>query len=218
MTTMRHFSIRWSFLAGALVCAHLGFAEARAAGRETGSAGVVDGRAFADLARDEDSVVEVHLSGALLSTLASADSKDEGFGAFLRGLRSIEAYIVELGSDSARLERAERLVRDTEAKLDRQGWERIARVREKSSNVNILVRHDEPFIDGLVILVVDRESGDVVFANIAGRIDLARLGDLGRVVNLPGLDSLADPGDQPKSRGSKRPAPPPDKPDEAESD
>jgi hypothetical protein len=177
-----------------------------------GGAGVVDGSAFADLATDQDSVVEVHLSGALLSTLASIDTEEEGLGELMRGLKSIEAYVVHIGDDAARADKAFRLVHDTELKLERQGWERIARVREKTSNVGIFVRHSEPYIDGLVVLVVDREEGQVVFANIAGRIDLARIGELSRMVDVPGLGSLGSAGKSsahPRSSGTEEPPPPP---------
>ncbi len=170
-----------------------------AAPRAVSSAGVVDGSAFAALASDEDAVAEIHLSGALLSTIAAADSEEEGFGSFLRGLRSIEAYIVKIGDDTARVDKAFRLVRETELKLERQGWERLARVREKTTNLNIFVKHNEPYIDGLVVLVVDRDKGEVVFANIAGRIDLARLGELSSMVKIRGLESLGDP-DKPQKR------------------
>lgn len=189
-------------IACALVAGLVLASVARATPRETISAGVVDGSAFAGLASDEDSIVEVHLSGSLLSSIASVDSADEGFGSFLRGLRSIEAYVVKIGEDTARVDRAIRLVRDTELKLERQGWERLARIREKSSNVNIFVRHNEPFIDGLVVLIVDKDQGEVVFANIAGRIDLARLGELSRMVDIRGLDGIGD-SDTPAERSRK---------------
>ena len=214
MRFQRFVSIRFSPLACLLVGALVVAPAVRAAPRDGSSAGLVDGSAFAALANDDDSIVEIHLSGALLSTIARADSEDEGFGAFLRGLRSIEAYIVKLGDDSARIDKAVRLVRETETKLEQKGWERIARVREQSANVNIFVRHSDPYIDGLVILVVDREDGEVVFANIAGRIDLARLGELSQMVKIRGLESIGDSEKPPRPPHSKHSTSDDAKPDE----
>lgn len=185
----------------------------RAEDRLASSPGFVDGSAFADLAGEDGEITEINLSGQLLRTIASVDAEDQGFGDLVRNLKSISAYIVELGSDAAKIEKAARLVRDIEARLERQSWERIARVREKTSNVNVWIRSSEPHIDGLVVLVLDRDGGSVVFANIAGRIDLARLGELGRRLDVPGLEGLGEETGAGKRAGPKSKREKPDRED-----
>ena len=41
-------------------------------------------------------------------------------------------------------------------------------------------------------MVVDTNGGDIVFVNIAGRIDLELLGEMGARTGLPGLSALTE--------------------------
>ena len=57
----------------------------------------------------------------------------------------------------------------------------------------MLALSDGEAIQGLVVMVVDRseEGGaELVFANIAGAIDLAAIQQIGEGFNVPGLDGL----------------------------
>ena len=156
--------------------------------------GYIDGSAFADLADEGSKIVEVNIAAPLLKALSrAAPSKDgEDVGELLRQLQSISAVIVELDKNPARIERAAKLVREMENRLKRERWERLARVRDKDQKVGVFVRNDDKVIDGLVVLVLDEDEGQVVFANIAGVIDLARIGKLGEKLNVPGLDALKE--------------------------
>lgn len=66
------------------------------------------------------------------------------------------------------------------------------RVREKSETVNVYIRNNDEIIDGLVVLVFDRDDSEVVFANLVGSIDLAKIGELDGALEIPGLDALDD--------------------------
>jgi hypothetical protein len=156
--------------------------------------GFVDGAAFCDLAGEDSEVVEVHLGPSLLSALAkgAADSKEGA--ALLSGLRSISACVVDLEGDKDRTAKASKLVADAEARLERQGWERLARVREKGERVNVFVLNDNDVIRGLTILIIDRDEGQTVFVNLAGTIDLAKIGEIGDTLDVPGLDVLKEGG------------------------
>lgn len=180
--------------------------------------GFVDGSAFADLATEDSSVVEVNLGKSLLRALArSGDEGDTQEASIFRQLDSIQAYIVELEHDPARTARAEKMVKEIETRLLGAGWESVARVREKDERVHVLVRNNDETIDGLTVLVFDRGDSEVVFVNIAGKIDLAKLGEVSDKLDIPGLDAVGggkkaspnsgskpDPGAKPKT-GSKPP-------------
>jgi hypothetical protein len=45
-------------------------------------------------------------------------------------------------------------------------------------------------VDGLVVLIFDRNDKKLVFANLAGEIDITRLGEIGERFNVPGLDAV----------------------------
>jgi len=81
-------------------------------------------------------------------------------------------------------------MRQTESKLIDREWEVLTRIRNGESNVTVLVLNDEESIQGLVVLVADAGGHEVVFANIAGTIDLAAIAKLGESLEIPGLDQV----------------------------
>jgi len=155
--------------------------------------GYIDGSPFLALATEESELVEISSKGALLQALAQGFPEEESSSIFAR-LKGISAVIAGLDHDPGRTERALKLVRDTGKRLDQAGWERLARVREKDTDVGVFIRSGAKTIDGLVVLAFDREESKVVFVNIVGVIDLAKIGELGSKFDLPGLDAIPKDG------------------------
>lgn len=153
--------------------------------------GFVDGSAFLALAGEETGSVEVSLDGALLKALMGFDPELKKLAG---GLASIHAVVLDFSEEEApRWTEAQELVAKTEKSLVGRGWSRITKIREEGAAVSVLVLNDEEIIGGLVVLVAG-EDGEVVFANIAGDIDLAAIAKLGEKLDIPGLDQL-DEGD-----------------------
>jgi hypothetical protein len=178
---------------------------ARAADRDlAGLRGYVDGSVFGSLAGEDSQLVEIHLGPAILGAIARGASNDPESAALLGGLRAVSAYIVGLDADPDRTGKAEKLVHAMEQRLLRDGWEHLARVRDKGDRVNVLVLGGDGTVQGLVVLVIDREEREVVFANIAGTLDLAKLDRLHEALDVPGLDELGDP-DRPAASGGDEP-------------
>ena len=151
--------------------------------------GFVDGTRLAELAGDDAVSVEITLGKSLLKPILRADPELEKLAG---GLESIYALVLEIESPSV-AEQVVREVREIESRLVARGWERVARVREKDEEVKVLVLvKDEQTYDGLVVLVVDRseDAAQVVFANIAGKIDLAAIERLGETIDVPGLSDI----------------------------
>lgn len=148
--------------------------------------GFVDGSAFLELAGDDCTTVEVNLHGALLRAVLGIDPElKEAVG----GLESIRAVILSC-EENGRAEKALDLIRQTERKLVDRDWEVLTRIKDDESNVTVLVLNDEDSIGGLVVLVADAGGHEVVFANIAGTIDLAAIARLGESLEIPGLDQV----------------------------
>lgn len=170
--------------------------------------GYVDGSAFAELATGDETLIEVSISGALLKMVAAAlGQENEAIGSFLDGIVSINAVVIEDaedGDDSA-ARMAAGLVRD----LKKDGWDQVAHVREPDEEVTVLVLLDdkhEGSLSGITVMVCDSEGNNIVFANIAGRIDLSIAGKVAQGLSIPGLEQLAnfDLGDAiKKSKGKK---------------
>jgi hypothetical protein len=151
--------------------------------------GLVAGTAFIDAFGDDAVTLEVTLPKSLLNVIVGADPELKTLAG---GLESIYALILDL-KDKAAVDKARGMVRDVEKKLVADGWERMARIRDEEAEIKVLVLvQNEDTIDGLVVMIVNAEDDEpnLVFANIAGPIDLAALEKLGDEVDLPGLKGL----------------------------
>ena len=147
--------------------------------------GYVDGSVFVDLVGDDDVTVEVSIHGALLKALASVDPD---LKELVGDLESLHAVVLEL-QDGSSIDRIRERMREMEKNLLGRGWERLARVRDDDSEVKVLVLNDEEAILGLVVLVAGDED-EVIFANVAGRVNLAAIAKIGESFNVPGLDEI----------------------------
>jgi hypothetical protein len=146
--------------------------------------GYVDGSRFLDLAGEHATSVEVNFHGSLLKAILGIDPDLKKLAG---GLESIQAVILTFEEEGPATKALE-LMSQTEKRLVDSKWEALTRIKEGSSRVTVLVLNDEEEISGLVVLVAD--EGEIVFANIAGTIDLAALARLGEQFDIPGLDQV----------------------------
>jgi hypothetical protein len=155
--------------------------------------GYIDGSPFLALSTEDSELVEISIKGALLQAL-SRGVEDAETTSLFAGLKGINAVIAGLDHDPARTERAIKLVRDTGKRLDQSGWERLARVRDRGSDVGVFIRSGPKTIDGLVVLAFNQDESKVVFVNIVGAIDLAKIGEIGSKLEVPGLEAIPKDG------------------------
>lgn len=176
---------RWLVL---LALARTAALPVRAAERGAPATGLVDGSAFVELLGEDALTLEVSLQGPLLKAITRVDDQ---LARMASGLESIHAVILKLGDEPTEKKVRER-IRETETRLSRQGWQRLARVRDEGSDVVVLVHSDEKTIGGLVVMIIDDDEHQLVFANVSGVLDLAAIEKLGAELDLPGLDELSD--------------------------
>jgi len=151
--------------------------------------GYVDSSVFVELAGGEDAVtMEVSIHKSMISLICAALEPD--LREAICGLESINAVRVKLEGDVAT--RASKVIADTEKRLFARGWERLAKVREEDSDIRVLVLNDETSMSGLVVMVLDKDENELIFANVAGRLDLEAIQKLGDTMNIPGLSGLKD--------------------------
>lgn len=208
MTRNRLFSMTWLFvvtLATFVVSPAFGLDEEKERDRGRGTSkqrGYVDGSQFAELADKDGTVIQVSLQGPLLKMVTKAlGEENKEVAAVLDEVVSISAVVVGVAEKKGR---AAELVDDTAAALAKEGWQTIARVREEGSTILVLALMDSKgeALDGLTVVVSDSNEEQLVFANIAGRIDLEMIGKLGMKLGVSGLDQLS--GDVLKSEVKKR--------------
>jgi len=162
--------------------AHAGWGASEVDGR-------VDLSALAALADEhpEIAVVEVTIPRSLLKAISRADEGDEEGSDEAFGLEWVGAVILEI-EDPAVQEKARAFFTDTERRLVKEGWERLARIREEGARVNVFILNGGETIRGVVVMVA--EDGAYVFTNLAGRIDPELLSELSEEMDVPGLDQI----------------------------
>jgi hypothetical protein len=181
MKPLRALSVSFVLAAAPVVPA---FAEPPA----SSSAGYVAADAFRALIDENEEVVEVNLEGPILQAVANSKSDGDAESKELFGkLKAIHAVI---GTVKGPASEALALVQKTDQKLASAGWQRIARIKDESSTVSVLTHMNGDRIDGLVALIFDTDDKELVFANLAGEIDLNRIGEIGDRLHVPGLNSV----------------------------
>ncbi|ANM31511.1 hypothetical protein ABI59_20980 [Acidobacteria bacterium Mor1] len=152
------------------------------------SRGFVDGTQFIDLVGEDALSVEVRLPRSLLRLACAVD---EDLCELVDELELIHAVVLDLSE----VREAERMMDDLrqrisaiDKRLRGKGWERIAMVREGRETVRVLILNTEETVDGLLVMMVDDE--EMVFANLAGTIDLRQLAETMDHFDLPGTEKF----------------------------
>ena len=178
---------KWNRRAGRLLGLLLvvGLALAPGAAAQRGP-GYVGSQSFIDIAGDDGVTVQVSVGSSLIKPITGAD---EELGRLLGGLQSVEAVILDLSRRGV-ADRAKTALKETESRLLRRGWERLVLVREDETDLRVMILNDETAIQGLVVMIIDSDEGQMVFANIAGELDLSSLEEIGDTFGVPHLGDI----------------------------
>lgn len=135
--------------------------------------GSVDFSRFSAL-QATDVSVDLTLGGWLLNwaRIAARESGDPDLKV-LSNVDSIRVRVFEVSDGAASIATATEVVDE----LLGRGWERLVRVNDDGSWVNVLVKGQAELLEGITVIALD-EGREVVFVNIAGRLhpaDVARL-------------------------------------------
>ena len=170
-------------LLGLLLVVGLALAPGAAAQR---GPGYVGSQSFIDIAGDDGVTVQVSVGSSLIGLITGADPE---LKRLLGGLTSVEAVILDLSRRGV-ADRARTALRETESRLLKRGWERLVLVREDETDLRVMILNDEKAIQGLVVMIIDTDEGQMVFANIAGNLDLASLEEIGDTFGVPHLGDI----------------------------
>ena len=134
--------------------------------------------------------VEVNLNKPLLKLATTLVRNESPEAADLtRGLQMVRVRVYSVTDENR--EGFAQSVRDITEKLNGDQWDQLVRVNDGDSNVGIFARMpSDEAIFGLVISVAEKD--EAVFINIVGDIELDSIADLGRHLDLPGLDKLRE--------------------------
>ena len=150
--------------------------------------GFVDGSFLAEYADENGEFVEVTLDAPLLEMLSGPTAAyDEDVARLASKLKSVRALVINL-RDGVQ-EEVRRHLGDIRARLERDGWKKIAEVRDGDENVNVLILAGDDVIHGVTVLVTD--GSELVFANVAGDIHMDEIQSVMSKWQMPGLEELS---------------------------
>jgi hypothetical protein len=132
--------------------------------------------------------VEISLKAPLLNMITNLiRSEDEEAAEFISKLMRVTVNVFE--SDDIDVDQVAASMSTMAEDLDSAGWDRVVRVREDESHVDIYFRlaPDADVIYGIAIMVA--EPGETVLVNIVGDISTDDISALGRRFDL---DELVD--------------------------
>jgi uncharacterized protein DUF4252 len=188
------------FLAGGLLA--LALAAGARAEQPEGLPGAVDFSALG-LFNEDDLKVDITIKGTLLSLLVEATKQeDHEFSDLVAKLDGIDVKVFRIGE--GKLETVTSRLNTFGKDLEKQGWERVVRVRDNGEHVDTYLRTADKHITGLVVTVVDPKDGDdgseAVLVNILGDIDPAQIGRIGHKFHIRPLEGLGGGDDEERHR------------------
>ena len=74
--------------------------------------------------------------------------------------------------------------------LEKDGWNTVVKLRDYGQYVDVYARENEEFIEGLMMMVVDKELGETVLINIVGNIQAEELGRIGNRFDIAPLEDV----------------------------
>lgn len=152
--------------------------------------GYVDGAVFRALVDEDQEVIEVNLEGPILQAVANSKSDEPGGASAKELFGQLKAVHAVIGNVKGSASAALAVVQQTDQRLVAGGWQRITRIKDEGSVISVLTHVTGGQIDGLVALIFDMDDKSLVFANLAGPIDLNRLEEIGDRLNVPGLGEV----------------------------
>lgn len=132
--------------------------------------------------------VEISLKAPLLNMVTNLiRSEDEQAAEFISKLMRVTVNVFE--SDNINVDEISASMNQISVDLDAEGWDRVVRVREDESHVDVYFRmsEDADLIHGIAIMVA--EPSDTVLVNIVGDISTDDISALGRRFEI---DELVD--------------------------
>jgi hypothetical protein len=139
---------------------------------------------------DVEPKIEVYLREQMLALVAKfLENEDPELYDLLMKLKLVRVQVFDIDHDMAG--KFENQSAKTVKVLDKEGWERVVRVREDDESVFVYIKPSENYewIQGVVVLAME-DYEEAVFVNIVGDIKPEDVHRLGEHFDVEELDSI----------------------------
>lgn len=138
---------------------------------------------------DGGTYVEVNIPRNLITFAARLTGQDEpDIAKLLDGLQSIHVNVVSMDDDNGEelRRRADRILEQ----VTRDGWQKIATVREDDEHVDVYIKlRDDEVIEGVTVVVME-DGDEAVFVNIVGDIRPEQIAMVGQRFGIDPLKEI----------------------------
>ena len=144
-------------------------------------------REFQEKYREFGTYFSLRIDGGILKCLSSVETNNEEADEFMKMINEIEAIDIhtigreEAGFDMIELEKFRK-------KIKRDKYEELMMVKDANGDLDFMIRESNGKISDLLLLVDGRE--EILVMNISGNIDLKHISNLGKKLDLKGMDHL----------------------------
>ncbi|MDH3197405.1 MAG: DUF4252 domain-containing protein [Candidatus Krumholzibacteria bacterium] len=138
----------------------------------------------------KEAKVEVYLREPLINLVSGfVKHEDEELYEILSRLKLVRVLVYD--ADDVSADQFLAASSETAKRLDKDGWERIVRVRDEDERADIYIKasKDYSLIEGIVVMALD-DDDEAVFVNIVGAINPEEIGRLGEHFDIDGLEGI----------------------------
>lgn len=136
-----------------------------------------------------DASVEIYLGKPILNLVAALTAEeDPALTELLSKMMMIR--VEEFTVAPEQLNDMTSVINKLSGKLSGAKWEKLLKAREKNEQVEIFLKTVGSKIQGMLVMTLEA-SGEAVFINLVGEIDLALIGKLGKKFNIDVLESVS---------------------------
>ena len=131
---------------------------------------------------DNDDFTSVYISSKMFSTIAKSNS-EEKVDDVLSSLKGMNILTTEKNPKD--------FFKEAKKKLYSNDYEELMRVKDKGANVLFFVKESDGKIAKELVLLVG-ESDETVLISFGGNINLDKISDLGKTINIKGANKLGE--------------------------
>ncbi len=131
---------------------------------------------------DNDDFTSVYISSKMFSTIAKSNS-EEKVDDVLSSLKGMNILTTEKNPKD--------FFKEAKKKLYSNDYEELMRVKDKGANVLFFVKESDGKIAKELVLLVG-ESDETVLISFGGNINLDKISDLGKTLNIKGANKLGE--------------------------
>ena len=138
---------------------------------------------------ETEASLEVDIRGQMLRLVAEASREDDPELAELldrlsaiqvRGFPMLRSQFRAMESHSEDIARS----------LEDEGWITVVKLRDYGQYVDVYAKENDEYIEGLMMMVVDKELGETILINIVGNIQAEELGRIGSRFDIAPLEEV----------------------------